>query len=243
MFGRARLVAGLFAATLALLAVPATGYAKRHGVQRNYAGARWAPSPNSFGWYAKLRLDRALVADRRTGGFIAQTLWSTTNNSSTPYGRNVHAPYVQVSITRGWHGRNSTEIVVAARNVKGRYYEGRSPGPRVRFRQTHSFSVVANGDKWKVFSGPDTVATVTGTGEPATRSGFAGIESSSSANTAGGAVENLYWAVKSGAAKGVAFPRWRVGDDAKNGAKLVRRGPGHVRWTDRQFALSNSFGP
>jgi hypothetical protein len=240
---RATLLAGLVAAAVALLAAPATGHAARRGVQRNYAGARWAPSPEGFGWMAKLRLDHALVADRRSGGFIAQTLWSTTNNSSTRYGRNVHAPYVQVGVTRGWHGRNTNEIVVAARNVKGRYYEGRSPGPRVKFGQSYSFSVVANGDKWKVISGPDTVATVTGTGQPATRSGFAGIESSSSSNLAAGAVEHLYWVVKSRSVFGVPFPRWRVGDDKKNGAKLVRRGPGHVRWTDRQYSLSNSFGP
>jgi hypothetical protein len=240
---RRTLLAALAAAAVALLAVPALGHAKRHGVQRNFAGARWAPSPNSFGWYAHLRLDRALVVDRRTGGFIAQTLWSTTNNSSTRYGRNTGAPYIQAAVTRGWHGRNINAIVVSQRSVKGRYYEGRSPGPAVRFGQDYSFSVVANGDKWKVFSGPDTVATVRGTGEPATRSGFAGIESSDPGSHAAGAVTQMYWAVKTGAAKGVPFPRWRVGKDKKNGAKLVKRGPGHVRWIDRQYSLSNSFGP
>src|SRR4051812_39868643 len=80
-FRSVRLRATLLAAlAVVLLAVPATGHAKRHGVQRNYAGARWAPSPDSFGWMATLRLDHALAVDRRSGGFIAETLWSTTNN-------------------------------------------------------------------------------------------------------------------------------------------------------------------
>jgi hypothetical protein len=243
MRNRRTLLTALVAAAVVLLALPAIGHGARRGVQRHYAGTRWAPSPDSFGWMAQLKLDRALPVDWRSGGFVAQTLWSTTNNSSTRYGHNVRSPYVQVAVTRGWHGHNVNAIVVSQRSVNGRYYEGRSPGAPVRTGRKYAFSVVANGDKWKVISGPDTIATIHGTGAPATRSGYAGLEASDPDSLGGGTVEHLYWVVKSAAAKGVPFPRWRVGNDARNGAKLVKRGHGHVRWTDRQWSLSNSLGP
>jgi hypothetical protein len=228
-------------ASLALAGV-ADGATRKRGVQRNYAGARWSPSPDAFGWYATLNLKHAVARDWRRGGFIAETLWSTTDHARTPYGRNRRVPYIQVAVSRGFRRRNSTEIVITQRNTKGTYFEGRSPGPAVKLGQDYSFSIVAHGSEWKVGHHADWIATIHNTGDNTTRSAYAGIESSSSRNSGSGTVKQLLWIVKSSETAGATFPRWRLEADKKHGAKLVRRGPGRVRWIHRQWELRNSFG-
>jgi hypothetical protein len=234
------------AALLAVSAVAASAEeaaGDRRGVQRNYIGARWSPAPLSLGWYATLRLDRAHVRDWNSGGFIAQTLWSATNEAKTAYGRNRRTPYIQIAISRGWRGHLQNAIVITQRSATGRYYEGRSKGPPVKLGQDYSFSLInTGGGHWEVRYGGDWIARVRGAGDKyGSGSAFAGIEASNSHNTASGEVKQLWWLVASGRSA-APFPRWRVAAHPEWASKLVRRGPGRIRWTDEQFSLRNSYG-
>ena len=239
--GVACATAALLLASLALAAVSEA--AKRHGVQRHYVGARWAYSPKSLGWYATLRLDRAVTRDYRRGGFIAQTLWLATNEGKTAYGRNRRTPYLQVSVSRGFRGRNITTLAVAQRNQKGKYYEGRQKGP-VEFGKDYRFSVVnTGGGHWDIKLGAAPFADAKGAGRRyGSMSAFAGLESTSAGNRARGAVTDLSWLVQSGHGAGV-FPRWQVGDQERGASKLVRRGGrASARWTSKHYSLRNSYG-
>ena len=236
---RSTLLAVLLAATMAV-AVPVAEAGKRRGVQRNYSGARWAPSPQSLGWHAILRLDRASV--RQRGGFIAQTLWAATNGGKARFGRNKRTAYVQVSVSRGFRGRKGNHIVVAQRTPKGGYSEGRSRGPAVEFGKDYPFSLVSSGGDWEISLGGDNFATAKNTGNDIrSYSAFAGIESTSGRNRARGAVKELSWVASVG--RGAAsFPKWRVGNKTEGASVLVRRGRASVRWTDKHYSLRNSFG-
>lgn len=235
------------AVTLAATAlVPATAdSAKRHGVQRGYAGAAWS-SGEVGGFYATLRLDRALTADRRTGGFIGQTFWVATNEATTRFGRNKRTPYVQVSLSRGYRGRNVLAHVLSQRNKNGRYYETKSRRVPARQQEEYHYSILFQVGGIAEISilrpGGSLVATAKNTGKGlGGRSAYAGIESSSRANQAGGAVGGLgFRAIVGGGS--AAVPRWKVGGGDRFGAELIARGPGRVTWRDKYESFWNSYG-
>jgi hypothetical protein len=183
------------------------------------------------------------VRDWKSGGFIAQTLWSATNEAKTAYGRNRRTPYIQIAVSRGWRGHLQNAIVISQRNENGRYYEGRYGGVPVRLGQDYSFSLInKGGGHWEVRYGGDWIARARGAGDKyGSASAFAGIESSSGRSTASGEVKELWWLVSSGRSA-APFPRWRVEAHPEWGSKLVRRGPGRVSWTDEQYSLRNSYG-
>ena len=230
----------LAAPTVLLASLPAEA-SKRRGVQRKYVGARWAPAEQSLGWAAELRLDKAVARDYKKGGFIAQTLWAATNEGKTAYGRNRRAPYLQVSLTRGYRGHNRSTVVVAERTTSGRYYESESRGPSIMGRDVAVSIAGQIGGVWTISVDHEDLGKAEGLGDsPRSHSAFAGIESSSSKNRAKGAVKELYWIVEAGKAA-APFPKWRVGNHEEEGARLVKRGPGRAKWTDKQFSLKNSF--
>ncbi len=241
---RAPILIATAAASLGLLVPGVAQGAKRHGVQRNYAGAAWAGTPQVGGFYARLRLDRAFATDRRTGGFAGQTFWTATNKSSTRFGRNKRTPYVSVSISRGFKGRDDLALVIAQRSKNGRYFEGRSKGPAIEQRHKYPFSIIFQiGGVAKISLGGEQIATAKNTGEGlGGNSAYAGIESSSGANQAGGSVDQLAFLAISGKGAGV-LPGWGIGDGHGSGARLIKRGKGKVGWTRRLNSFTNSFGP
>ena len=240
---RVLITAVLTCCTFGALCAVAEAATKKRGVQRLYSGARWSPPGPVAGYHATLRLDSARARDYGRRGYIAQTLWAATNEGEVAYGRNVRAPYFQVSVSRGYRGRSGLHIVSAARLADGRYTEGRSRGPAIEYGQDYSFSMIGEiGGVRKVKLGPEEITEGKGLGDKfGSLSAYAGLESTSSLNCGEGRVSKLGRRAVQGNQGSALFPEWNLAGDRVR-AKLVSRGRGSARWEDRDYELVNSFG-
>jgi hypothetical protein len=224
-------------------APPATGaiFKNRGKDGRYYVGARWSPTTaETLGYAADLELRKAQVHDLDKGGYIAQTLWVATNDSTNPYGASKPAPYISVSISRGYGGNDGVYLVLAVKTAKGKYSEYAWPG--YQYGISYVFSVTqTHPGCWQVSLQPDPLADICGTGiNFYSSSVFAGIESTSKGNFAEGTVDRLYWLVPG--QPPAPFPRWRVESQPDLGAQLVSRGNAFAAWEDEQYSFRDRFG-
>lgn len=229
-----------------LLAAPAAaaGESRQRGTSgRLFAGVGWHHAPRALGWAATLRLDRARARDWRHGGYVAQTLWWATNAKALPYGNSRGRPYVQLALSRGYHGRPGLVGVISQRTAAGNYHE-MVDRRGVALGDSYAFSVVATvGGVWEIRQrGFEDTAQVRGQGkQPYSSSVFAGIESTSGANFGKGRVDELGWLT--GVRRVVTrLDGWLLRAHPEQGARRMRRGPGRVRWEEKYRSATMRLG-
>lgn len=259
---RARTWASAAAITLvaAAAAAPQALAVKRGTASRHHAGVRWDFIPTrATGAEAVLQLDRALVPDRRRGGFVDQLLWVQTNHpnarhpADVAYGGKRRVPFIAAGITKGRAARPSA--FVAQRNQDGAYFQTTVPAPVALGRPT-GVVIMCDGpsgcdpkndkggdDAWRVrFQDlPEREISVKNAGPGAGSAAFyVGLEATSRDALAGGQVSGLGYRV-GGALGTMGYDSWQPLDDRFKGPTPSTRSGGTARWTSKNKAFTNTL--